>query len=85
MEITSLDIVNKAVQLGFDKCGIIPVEMMVGYEEKLDERIAHFPQTKEKYEAFRSFAHLQNNYPWAKAVVICSFWYGKYKIPEELQ
>ena len=81
----SLDIVNKAIELGYDKCGIIPVEMMHGYEEKLEERIEHFPQTKEKYEAFRSFAHLKDNYHWAKSVVICSFWYGKYRIPNELQ
>ncbi|MDD3404223.1 MAG: hypothetical protein PHQ72_12880 [Hespellia sp.] len=85
MTINALDIVNKAVELGFDKCGIIPVEMMAGYEEKLNERIEHFPQTKEKYSAFRSFSHLQDNYPWAKAVVVCSFWYGKYRIPEELK
>lgn len=82
---TALDIVNKAKELGFDKCGIIPVEMMSGYEEKLEERIKHFPQTKEKYEAFRSFAHLRDNYHWAKSVVICSFWYGRYCIPDELK
>lgn len=81
----ALDIVNKAIELGYDKCGIIPVEMMYGYEEKLEERIEHFPQTKEKYEAFKSFAHLKDSYHWAESVVICSFWYGKYCIPNELQ
>ena len=45
----------------------------------------HFPQTKEKYESFRSFAHLQEEYPWAKAIVVVSFWYGKYRIPKEIQ
>lgn len=79
------DIVNKAIELGFDKCGIIPVGMMSGYEDRLEERIKHFPQTKEKYEAFRDFAYLQTVYPWAKAIVICSFWYGKYRISNELQ
>lgn len=45
----------------------------------------HFPQTKEKYESFRSFAHLQEKYPWAKAIEVVSFWYGKYRIPKGVQ
>lgn len=85
MAATAADIVNKALELGFDKCGIIPVEMMRGYEDRLDERIRHFPQTKEKYNSLRSFSHLQTEYPWAKAIVILSFWYGKYRIPDDLQ
>lgn len=85
MEITALDIVEKAIELGFDKCGIIPVEMMHGYERKLDERMEHFPQTRDKYESFRKFAHLEDQYPWAKAIVIVSFWYGKYRIPNNVQ
>ena len=85
MEITALDIVNKAIELGFDKCGIIPVQMMRDYEVRLEERMEHFPQTKDKYESFRSFAHLQNDYSLAKAIVVVSFWYGKYYIPNNLQ
>jgi len=79
------DIVDSAIRSGFDKCGIIPVARMRGYEKKLDERIQHFPETREKYEGLRGFAHLEENYPWAKAVVICSYWYGKYRIPEEVK
>ena len=43
MEITALDIVNKAIELGFDKWGIIPVQMMRDYEVRLEERMEHFP------------------------------------------
>lgn len=82
MEITAFDIVEKAIKLGFDKCGIIPVEMMRGYELRLEERMDRFPQTRNKYAPFRSFAHVQNDYPWAKAIIIASFWYGKYRIPD---
>ena len=85
MTVTASDIVDKAIELGFDNCGIIPVDMMCGYEVKLEERIERFPQTREKYESFRSSAHLPNMYPWAKAVVIASFWYGKYHIPNGVQ
>ena len=82
--IKAIDIVNKAIELGFDKCGIIPIEQMTGYEEKLDERINRFPNTKEKYASFKKFAHLENEYQWAKSIVICSFWYGRYAIPKTL-
>ena len=85
MEITALDLVNKAIELGFDKCGIIQVQRMRDYEERLEERMEHFPQTKDKYESFRSFAHLQNDYSFSKAIVVVSFWYGKYYIPNNLQ
>jgi len=83
--IQALEIVHSAIKLGFDKCGIIPIAKMLGYEKRLEERIQHFPETEEKYKGFRAFAHLEQNYPWAEAVVICSYWYGKYRIPSELQ
>lgn len=82
--VNASDIVDKAIELGFDTCGIISLEKMTGYEEKLEQRIAHFPQAQKQYEKFRSFAHLKSKHPWANAVVICSFWYGKYHIPEIL-
>ena len=40
MEITALDIVDKAIEFGFDKCGIIPLEMMQGYECFLQDLFA---------------------------------------------
>ena len=46
------EIVSSAEELGFDRCGIIPVEMMSGYETRLKERMEHFPQTRAKYEDF---------------------------------
>lgn len=85
MMVTALDIVNRSTQLGFDRCGIIPIEMMRGYEDKLEDRMEHFPQARKSYEGFRRFARLQKDYPWARAVVVVSFWYGKYHIPDEIR
>ncbi|MCM1101602.1 MAG: epoxyqueuosine reductase [Clostridium sp.] len=83
--IRASDIVNKATELGFDKCGIVPVADMAGYGEKLEERIRRFPETEKIYGDFRAFARVKEVYPRAEAVVICSYWYGKYHIPEKLQ
>lgn len=81
MAVSAAEIAEKAIELGYDKCGIIPVEMMRGYEAKLEERMEHFPETRRKYEGFREFAYPEKEFPWAKAIVIVSFWYGKYRIP----
>ena len=85
MAVSAAEIVEKAIELGYDKCGIIPVEMMRGYEARLEERMEHFPETRRKYEGFRKFAHPEKEFPWAKAIVIVSFWYGKYRIPDAVR
>lgn len=81
MAVSAAEIAEKAIELGYDKCGMIPVEMMRGHEAKLEERMEHFPETRRKYEGFRKFAYPEKEFPWAKAIVIVSFWYGKYRIP----
>ena len=52
MAVSAAEIAEKAIELGYDKCGIIPAEMMRGYEAKLEERMEHFPETRRKYEGF---------------------------------
>ena len=81
MAVSAAEIAEKAIELGYDKCGMIPVEMMRGYEAKLEERMKHFPETRRKYEGFRKFAYPEKEFPWAEAIVIVSFRYGKYRIP----
>ena len=82
---TALEIAEKAKELGFDRCGIIPVRKMAAYEERLKERIEQFPETGKQYQKLLRFAYPQEKYPWAKSVVVCSFWYGKYRIPDEMR
>lgn len=79
------EIVLKAIDLGYDKCGIINVGKMKGYAEKLSERIERFPEIKIHSEDLYAFANLQIDYPWAKSVIICARWYGKYRIPENVK
>jgi len=76
---------SAALNMGYEKCGIIKISDMLGYEEKLNERIQRIPEIKPYYEEFYSFAHLEDTYPWAKSIVICARQYGKYNIPEHLK
>lgn len=46
--LSASDIVNHAVSLGYEKCGIVKIDSMKGYAEKLQQRIDRFPEVKEK-------------------------------------
>ena len=63
MAVSAAEIAEKAIELGYDKCGIVPVEMMRGYEARLEERMERFPETREIYEGFRKVAHPEREYP----------------------
>jgi len=85
MDSLASQIKKTALNMGYEKCGIIKISDMSGYEEKLNERVGRIPETKPFYERFYRFAHLRDLYPWAKSIVICVSHYGKYHVPEHLQ
>ena len=45
MAVSAAEIAENAIEFGYDKCGLIPVEMMRGYEAKREERMEQFPET----------------------------------------
>ena len=85
MNSLSEQIKSAALSMGYEKCGIIKIADMSGYEEKLNERIKRIPEVKPFYEGFYRFAHLKDTFPWAKSIVICVRQYGKYNIPDHLK
>lgn len=84
MAYTVEDIAAKALDLGYESCGIIPIAEMAGYADKLRERIERLPDNEAKYAPFFRFAQPQKDYPWAKSIVICVRPYGKYVMPQHL-
>ncbi len=85
MNSLALQIKNAALEMGYEKCGIIKMSDIDGYEEKLNERIDKVPQSKGFYQNQYNFVKAQDIYPWAKSIVICARKYGKYNIPEHLK
>ncbi|MEY8000075.1 epoxyqueuosine reductase [Clostridium sp. Mt-5] len=73
---------NKAYELGYEKCGIIPVHAMKDYAEKFEERIQKVPESKMFYQGQRRLLNPLDKYPWAKSIVVLASRYGKYKIPK---
>ncbi|MDL2298846.1 hypothetical protein LJC40_06855 [Synergistaceae bacterium OttesenSCG-928-D05] len=78
-------IVTAAKRAGFAECGIVLVDEMHAYADAVQKRIELFPDSKPLYEQFASFATPEKTIPWAKSVVICVSWYGKYRMPANLE
>jgi epoxyqueuosine reductase len=85
MNSLSLQIKNAALDMGYEKCGIVKISDMHGYKEKLEERIEKIPEAKGFYQSQYRFVHAQDTFPWAKSIVICVRKYAKYHVPEHLQ
>lgn len=73
---------KKACQLGYENCGIIPVQALEGYAEKMEERIRKLPMSRSFYQKQQHLTRPLVLYPWAKSVVVLVARYGKYKVPE---
>ena len=71
---------EKALECGYDNCGVISLEAFGEYKERLKERIAKFPEAAAVLETPLTSLKLKENYPWAKSAIICTEYYGKYKI-----
>jgi len=85
MTLLAEQIKSAALEMGYEKCGIIKISQLNGYEEKLSKRIERIPEAKGFYQSLYRFTHVQDTHPWAKSIVICVRRYGKYHIPENLK
>ncbi|MHC1772164.1 MAG: hypothetical protein AB9907_10575 [Flexilinea sp.] len=76
---------SRAYELGYDKCGIIPMEALSEYENRFEERIQKAPQSAGFYERQRHLVDPQKRFAWSKSVVVVAERYGIYKIPKSLK
>ncbi len=76
---------SKALECGYDDCGIVSVDALDAYKEQLTERMKKFPESALVYSFADAFTNLKRDYPWARSVVVCTDWYGKYQFPASLR
>lgn len=76
---------DKAFELGYEKCGIIPICEMEGYDERLMERQEREPSSKLFYQKLSWLTHVKDQYPWAESIVIAVSGHGRYKVPDRLE
>ena len=84
MEDIARKIQSKAYELGYEKCGIVPLERIRDYKLRLEERVQKVPSSAGFYGRQKRLTEPESAFPWAKSVVVVSQGYGQYKIPESL-
>ena len=79
------DIYEAALTSGFDDCGVIAIGDMDGYGERLRKRMEDVPTSRGFYERLAGMADVRERFPWARSLVICATWLGKYRYPAPLR
>jgi len=75
------DIKNKAAELGYAGCGIIPPNAFTEYERFLRERVRSFPESRDLYGPMFDFIHPPAE---CRSIIVCVRGLSKYKVPENL-
>ena len=79
----SNQIYQACLSAGFDDCGIISIDDMEDYISDTEKRIKAVPSSLGLYQrAITSTREIRSRFPWAKSIVICVTWIGKYQYPE---
>jgi epoxyqueuosine reductase QueG len=84
METIERRIEAKALELGYERCGIIPIGELEEYDRRLEERLQKVPESAAFYNRL-NLTKIGDRYPWAKSVVVAVSRYGLYKVPEFLK
>ena len=76
---------NKALSLGYDGCGMIPVDFYWEFHDELVRRSVLFPHSAFLYDLIKPMANVQEKFPWAKSIVVAMRRYDKeYAVSEEI-
>ncbi|HOV15233.1 MAG TPA: 4Fe-4S double cluster binding domain-containing protein [Spirochaetota bacterium] len=78
------EIRDKALEIGFDGCGIIKIDEIKEYFDTLNKNSIEYPELKLFYDNLGKLAFPEKTHQWAKSIIVCVNNYGKYKIPENL-
>jgi len=76
------EIKEKALQLGYSACGIIPAVAFDDYKKALEERIKSFPESAEFYK--KQYNRITPP-EGAKSIIVALRGYNHYKVPESLK
>jgi epoxyqueuosine reductase len=74
---------EKALELGYEDCGIIRVGALAGYREKLEERISRIPMGEKIYGRFRSYADPSADNPEIRSIIVAIVPIYRYNVPGE--
>jgi epoxyqueuosine reductase len=73
----------KALELGYEDCGIIRAGALAGYREKLEERISRIPMGEQIYGRFRGYADPTAENPDIRSIIVAIVPTYRYNVPGE--
>jgi len=76
---------NKAMELGFSACGISDAAPFEEFIENVQKRMNHFPESKGLYDKLMLYGYPEKSAEWAKSIITCISWYGKFRMPPSLR
>lgn len=75
----------KAIEAGYESCGIIEASLFEEFLVQLNTRSTLFPHAGPFYDRLRRLANPKESIEWAKSIIVCLRRYDRYKIPEGLE
>lgn len=84
-KINKLCVKLTARKSGFVGCGIVRTENFPEYSKALDSLINTFPETEHLYKPMYNRALVKDRLSWAKSIIVCLRYYGKYHIPQQVK
>lgn len=79
------DIRKKALELGYEDCGIVRFTDLAGYREKLEERIAAIPMGGQAFERLKGYENPAAALPGMKSLVVAIIPFYRFVFPAELE
>jgi epoxyqueuosine reductase len=79
---------SQALDLGYEACGLIPIDALADYGAELGARLCRIPNDdrreldQQMFERMSRFGQLKQDYPWAQSVFVAARSVGKYRIPQ---
>jgi epoxyqueuosine reductase len=71
-----------ALQLGYEKCGIVKITDTLDFADVLRKRVLGTFMGPVAYADFKGFKDPRKQFPWAKSIVVLVSSYAKYNLPE---
>ena len=71
-----------ASEIGYVKCGVTTADPFEDYARALEERARLFPEQRELWLKMKHRAYPREKTPWARSIIVCIRWYGRYAVPE---
>lgn len=82
MENLAQKIKDRALEMGYEKCGIVKIEDTLDFADKLKKRMFGTKLGFVAYADFKGFKDPRKQHPWAKSIIVTVANYGKYNQPE---